>query len=150
MAAATPTTSRRGSDAFGDRLHVVFFEQLMANPGTVLRDVAAFLAIDPERFDSEALSSENRTTGFKNRGFQRLALAINNRFERFLRRHYKLKDALRSAYYRVNGRKATEHVPEAVLHRVRERYAEPNARLAEQLRAMGVTDEPEWLRLVRR
>jgi hypothetical protein len=132
-------------DAFGDRLHVVFFEALMRDPGSVLREVAAFLGVDPEAFSDEALSSENRTTGFKNRGFQRFALAFNNRFERFLRRHYKLKDRLRSAYYRVNGRRAKEHVPEAVLVRVRERYEEPNARLADQLAAMGITDPPAWI-----
>jgi len=132
-------------DAFGDRLHVVFFESLMSDPGRVLRDVATFLGVDPQAFSDEVLSSENRTTGFKNRGFQRVALAFNNRFERFLRRHYKLKDTLRSAYYRVNGRKAKEQVPEPALVRVRERYEEPSARLADQLAAMGVVDVPAWL-----
>jgi len=132
-------------DAFGDRLHIVFFETLMKDPGSVLREVAAFLGVDPQAFSDDALSSENRTTGFKNRGFQRVALAFNNRFERFLRRHYKLKDALRSAYYRVNGRKAKERVPDAVQARIRERYEEPNARLADQLAAMGITDTPDWV-----
>ena len=135
-------------DAFGDKLHVVFFENLMAEPKTVLGDVARFLGIDPERFSDDALSSENRTTGFKNRGFQRFALAFNNRFERFLRRHYKLKDRLRAAYYRLNGRKGKAQVPEAVKEQLRERYREPNARLAEQLRGMDVTRLPSWLTTV--
>ena len=52
----------------------------------------------------EGLSSENRTTGFKNPGLQRVALGVNDRFEPFLRRHHGLKRRLRAAYVRVNGR----------------------------------------------
>ncbi len=132
-------------DALGDDLRIVFFDALMAEPADVLYDLSSWLHIDPDAFPAESLSSENRTTGFRNRGFQRVALAFNHRFEKFLRRHYGLKQRLRAVYYRLNGRKADESVPDTVRAALRERYREPNARLAEQLRNMGITELPGWL-----
>jgi hypothetical protein len=117
-------------EAFGERLRVLFFEELLAGPVDVLSDVARFLEIPPDGFRSADLSSENRTTGFKFRRLQRVALAVNERFERFLRRHYRLKDRLRAVYYRLNGRKSSEFVAESLRHTLSERYEEPNARLA--------------------
>lgn len=130
--------------AFGARLNVVFFEDLMARPDGVLRSTADFLGIDPDAFPSTSLASENRTTGYRRAGLQRVALAFNDRFERFLRRHYGLKERLRSAYYRLNGSARREQLPPAARAMLVERYTEPNARLARQLVEMGITDAPAW------
>ncbi|HEX6312020.1 MAG TPA: sulfotransferase domain-containing protein [Acidimicrobiia bacterium] len=132
-------------DTFGDRFRVLFFDDVMRSPAAVLRDLATWLEIDPGGFPAAELSSENRTTGFRNRGFQRVALAFNDRFERFLRRHPDLKRRLRAAYYRVNGRAAREAVPDEVRADLAARYEEPNTRLVAQLRGMGVTALPDWL-----
>jgi hypothetical protein len=133
-------------DVFGDRLHLEHFEELTAHPETVLRRVAEFLGIDPAGFESYELASENRTTAYKRAGFQRVALAVNDRLERFLRRHYKLKDRMRAAYYRINGRAATRSsLPVAVRDELVQRYTEPNARLRAQLATMTTLPEPEWL-----
>jgi hypothetical protein len=131
---------------FGDRLQVLFFEQLTVEPEAGLRSVAAFLGIDPDAFSTYELASENRTTAYKRAGFQRLALAVNDRLERFLRRHYRLKERMRSVYYRINGKAAARSaLPDDVRAELQRRYHEPNARLAEQLHAMGCTDTPSWL-----
>jgi len=130
--------------AFGARLQIVFFEDLMAEPARVLRATAEFLGIDPDGFPSTSLASENRTTGYKRAGLQRVALTFNDRFERFLRRHYGLKERLRSAYYRLNGAARREQLPPTARAMLADRYAEPNARLARELVAMGVTDLPTW------
>ncbi len=135
-------------DARAVDLRVVFFDDLIGRPTEVLRDLAGWLGIDPEAFPKSELSSENRTTGFRNRGFQRAALAFNDRFERFLRRHHGLKERLRAAYYRVNGRSARERVPDDLRAELTERYREPNARLAAQLRDSPVVtlgSLPSWL-----
>jgi hypothetical protein len=132
-------------DAFGSRLRVLFFEDLVARPETVLQEVAAWLDIDPDAFPAPDLSSENRTTGFRFRGFQRAALFANDRLERLLRRHPALKQRLRAAYYRVNGRAAREAVPESVRAELEERYREPNERLAMQLQNAGITEVPGWV-----
>jgi hypothetical protein len=136
-------------DAFGPRLRVLFFDDVVGRPGDVLHDVAGWLGIDPAAFPDPELSSENRTTGYKNRRAQEFALAFNDRFEKFLRRHHGLKDRLRGAYYRVNGRTARETVPESLRAELRERYREPNERLARQLRDADVHGLdggfPAWL-----
>jgi hypothetical protein len=88
-------------DAYGPRLRVLFFDDLVSRPVDVLHDVAGWLGIDPGGFPEAELSSENRTTGYKNRRAQAFALAFNDRFEKFLRRHPGLKDRLRGTYERL-------------------------------------------------
>jgi hypothetical protein len=132
-------------EAFGSHMRVVFFDDLMGRPHAVLRDVAGWLEIDPDAFPADDLSSENRTMGFRVRALQRVALATNNRLERFLRRHLGLKQRLRSAYYRLNGRAMREPVADAVLAELQARYREPNDRFAAQLRGAGVRALPGWL-----
>lgn len=130
------------TDAFGDDVLVVFFEDLVDRPDTVVGTVAHFLGVDPAPVTGRGLHSENRTTGFRSGWLQRLALRGNDRLEPFLRRHHGLKRRLRSLYLRLNGRSlAADEVDRAALAR---RFAEPNARLAAQLRARGVT-LPTWL-----
>jgi hypothetical protein len=127
-----------------DRVHVIDFQRLVGDQMTTLHDTASWLGLDPARFPSDPLSSENRSTGYRSKGFQRLALASNDRLERVLRRHPEMKRSLRALYYRVNGRTTDEAVPEAVRAELVARYEEPNARLAELLDAAGVA-RPGWL-----
>lgn len=131
-------------DVLGDRFRVVFFDDLMQRPEPLLRDLATWLNIDPERYPEVDLSSENRTTGFRNRAFQRVALSVNDRGERFLRKHYRMKRWARTVYYRLNGRSARPIVSDELRAELQERYQEPNLRLAEQLRHTGV-ELPPWL-----
>ena len=127
-----------------ERLHLVDFERLVSDQRATLHETASWLGLEPERFPAEALSSENRTTGFKSPAFQRLALAGNDRLERILRRHPEAKRKLRAFYYRLNGRSTDEQIPDAVRAELARRYEEPNARLAEQLDAAGIP-RPTWL-----
>jgi hypothetical protein len=53
---------------------------------------------------------------------------------------------LRSAYLRLNGRPLPVAVSDAERAALAARDVEPNARLAAQLTAFGVTDLPRWLR----
>lgn len=132
-------------EVFGADLQILFFEDLVDDTRATLRSVALFLGIDPDRYASHELTDENRTTAYKRAGFQRLALGINDRLERFLRRHYKLKERLRAIYYRINGAaQRKESIAPEVRDELCRRYAEPNARLAEQLRGVGVA-LPAWL-----
>jgi hypothetical protein len=127
------------------RLRILFFEELVADPVGELDRLARWLDLDPDRFPRRGLHRENRTTGYRRAGLQRLALAVNDRGERVLRRVPALKRALRSIYYRVNGRPIGERIPEEVLADLTARYEEPNRRLAAALTAAGVR-LPDWLR----
>ncbi len=127
-----------------DHVRVIDFARLVGDPVTTLHETAEWLDIDPARFPADALSSENRTTGFKNEGLQRVALAGNDKLESLLRRHPELKRKLRAFYYRLNGRPAEERIPDAVRAELAARYEEPNARLAQQLDDAGMP-LPDWL-----
>ena len=132
-------------DVFGtDRLRIVWFEDLVREPEATLASVTSFLGLDPRRLPSEELSSENRTTGFRNAWFQRVALAGNDRLERVFRRHPATKQRIRSWYYRLNGRTPDDVIPDQVIDTLTARYEEPNRRLAAQLTAAGIAPPP-WL-----
>ncbi|HXY94025.1 MAG TPA: sulfotransferase domain-containing protein [Acidimicrobiia bacterium] len=119
-------------------IRIVWFEELVTDPTTVIDPLAGWLGIDAGRFPAGALSSENRTTGFRNKTFQSVALKANDRLERVLRRHPDAKRRLREFYYRLNGRATDDHVPSAVRDELGDRYREPNARLAALLSTQGI------------
>jgi hypothetical protein len=127
-----------------DHVRIVDFTRLVGDPVASLHETTTWLGLDPARFPADALSSENRTTGFKNEGLQRVALAGNDKLERTLRRHPDFKRKLRAFYYRLNGRPTEERIPDAVLDELAIRYQEPNARLAQQLEDAGIP-LPDWL-----
>jgi hypothetical protein len=133
-------------DTFGlEGLYVVWFEELVSDPAAVVDPLAAWLGLDPAGFPGDSLSSENRTTGFKNKAFQGFALRANDRLERVFRRHPDFKRRLRAFYYRLNGKATVADVPDEVRAALAERYREPNARLASLLRDAGLAP-PAWLR----
>jgi hypothetical protein len=127
-----------------ERVHVIDFDALVRDQMATLCSTAAALGLDPARFPADALSSENRTTGFKSTGFQKVALAGNDKLERVLRRHPELKRKLRAFYYRLNGRTTEEHIPESVRVALTERYEAPNAALGALLDDAGIS-RPGWL-----
>lgn len=127
-----------------DRVHLVWFEDLVADAPRVLADVASWLGLDPAGLPDE-LRSENRTTAFRNPRLQSLALAFNDRSERWLRRFPGFKRSLRAAYFRLNGRRGERLVvSDAVRADLAARYVEPNARLGALLDDAGIA-RPSWL-----
>ncbi|HZJ25935.1 MAG TPA: sulfotransferase [Acidimicrobiia bacterium] len=128
-----------------ERLRIVYFEDLVADPRTELRATVAWLGLDPDRLPPEAFASENRTTDFKSKSLQRVALFGNDRFEQFLRRHMGLKRRLRAAYYRLNGRaRPLDDVSAAARAELTARYRAPNDELARLLSGHGVA-LADWL-----
>jgi hypothetical protein len=137
-------------EQFGpDRLLVLAFEELTADPARVLRETTVWLGLDPNRLPAESLASENTTTAYKSRRLQRVALAVNDRFERIFRRHPGVKRRMRALYFRFNGQSARakaagNHISDEVRRELADRFREPNERLAAQLRSAGLA-LPPWL-----
>ena len=132
-------------ETFGpDRLRILTFEELTAEPARVLHETVTWLGLDPVMLPNDALAAENRTMGFKSRRVQRIALGANDRFERLLRRHPRMKRRVHALYLRLNGQPAGSHISGEVRRELAERFRGPNARLAEQLAAAGVA-RPSWL-----
>jgi hypothetical protein len=80
-------------------LRVLFFDDLVAAPQEVLRDLRAWLGIPTV----SPGSVENRGISFRSARIQGLALALNEHYEPWLRRHPAVKNLVRSAYLHVNG-----------------------------------------------
>ena len=134
-------------EQFGtDRLLVLSFDELTAEPARVLRDTTVWLGLDPNRLPVDALvvgeqddrvqeppaSSGSRST-------------VNDRFERIFRRHPGIKRRMRAIYFRFNGRSdASSRVSDDVRAELAERFREPNEQLAAQLRSAGFA-LPPWL-----
>lgn len=131
---------------FGSDLLVVFFDDLVARPRDTMARVTEFLGLDSALLPPAGLRSENRTTGYRSSGLQRLALGLNDRFEPFLRRHHAMKRRLRAGYFRVNGRALPTEIGASERAALTARFVDANARLAEQVTALGVTELPPWLR----
>jgi len=132
------------TQTYGKRLRVLFLDDMVADPRRTLRELATWLEIDPDGYEIERTDAENRTVAYKHRGLQRFALYVNDRSERFLRRHHGLKQRLRALYFRFNGKAGRSAVPDGVRAELAARYREPNERLAEQLVAAGIA-LPPWL-----
>jgi hypothetical protein len=128
-----------------DAVKLVWFEDLVTDGATVVRDVAAWLGLDPDRLAAPGLRSENRTTAFRHARLQRFALWCNDTAERWLRRAPGFKRWLRSIYFRVNGKARTgPEVSEATRAALARRFDAPNARLAALLDDAGIA-RPPWL-----
>jgi hypothetical protein len=110
----------------------------------VLTDTVTWLGLDPGRLPDDALSSENRTMAYKSKGFQRVALGFNDRFERVLRRYPGMKRRLRALYFRVNGRAPGSEIGDDVRAELAVRFRGPNERLYQLLSSAGLS-VPDWL-----
>ncbi len=128
-----------------DAVRIVWFDDLVTDGAPVVREVAAWLGLDPDRLPEPGLRSENRTTGFRHARLQRFALWCNDTAERWLRRAPGFKRWLRSIYFRINGKARTgPEVSEATRAALARRFDVPNARLAALLDDAGIA-RPPWL-----
>lgn len=136
------------SQIFGSRLRIAFFEDLRRDRRALLRDLCAWLDLDPAPFETEVLDIENRTVGYRNPTLQRLALMINRRGEQIWRRAPAVKRLLKHGYRAVNAPAASappEYEPE-LLERLQALYLPHNRIFATQLQTHGAESLPAWLK----
>lgn len=132
-------------EAFGDRLKVLFAEDLREDPRGALRGLFEFAGVDADRADRIDLTIENRGTDYRFGGAQRAALAVNRVGETFWRTHPKIKRAVRRVYYALNGRSFEKEQDTETLDALRAFYEPYNTRFAQQLRDAGLDRLPDWL-----
>lgn len=132
-------------EAFGERLKILFMDDLNSDPRGVLREVFSFAGVDPEGSERIVLTRENKGTDYRFAWMQRAALTLNRAGETFWRSHPKLKRSLRRVYYTLNGRSFEAADDPATLEALRKFYEPHNARFAEQLSAAGYRSLPDWL-----
>jgi hypothetical protein len=130
---------------FGDRLHVEFFDDLVADAPAVVGRVLRWLDVDAEPAASFRIDVENASVQYRSKPVLQLALVLNRRGERFFERHADLKRRLRKAYFGINRAPAVDRLGPAERERLTAFYEPHNARLAASLRASGIPRLPRWL-----
>ena len=130
-------------DVFGDRLKIIYFEQLAAGQSDVLHDVGAWLGLDSTQWSHKPAGKSNQTVSPRNRRLHGLALETNRRLERHLRRSPRLKAIARSVYKRVNTETPSESITEEVRDGLHDLYAEHNRNLSRLLTDFGM-QPPTW------
>ena len=88
--------------AFGDRLRFFFLDSLIEHPSEMLNEVARWTGLEPGPLLRD-LAQENRRSDYRLESLQRYALRFNATYEPWLRKHPRVKQALRGAYRLVNG-----------------------------------------------
>lgn len=134
-------------DVFGDRLRIVFFDDVVARPAETVAGICSWLGLDVGPVQTIDFAAENRTEQYRNKQVQKAALAVNRITENFFRQHRGLKRALRGAYYSVNGDAAKGSLPDMSRARMDDFYGPHLAALAAQLADAGRGDLPTWLQV---
>ena len=128
----------------GDRLRVVFFDDVAGDPRGSVTGICDWLGIDTAVVAGFTFSVTNKTEQYRNRLIQKGAVVVNRSGERFFHRHPTAKRLLRRAYYSAN--KAPPHP--TMSRRERDRltafYRPHTARLSEQLNGLGLALPPAW------
>lgn len=133
-------------DRFGERLKVVLFEELVADPATVVRSVCEWLGLDAAPVDRFAFEVDNKTQQYRHKSLQKAAVGVNRRAEAFFHQHQQLKRTLRRVYYAANRAPADAGMPAPLRLRLEEFYRPHDARLAGQLAQVGVRLPEYWHR----
>lgn len=127
------------------RLRVLFYEDLERRPERLLYEMERWLGLAEGTVSDQTPLHDNRAVEYRVEALQRLASAVNDRFEPILNRHPRLRHRLRNAYYAINGRSRGERPDRETWIHLERIYAPHMRRLAALLRDDGYRDLPGWL-----
>jgi hypothetical protein len=133
-------------ERLGDRLRVVFFEDLVTNAAMVVGDIFEWLRLAPADLDTFDFASQNTTQGVRSAPIQQVAHRVARWTDSVTRRWPGAKQRLVDFYDRVNkSDRRTDVLDEPTRARLVELYEPANRELREVLTAAGYTELPEWL-----
>ncbi len=132
-------------EVFGERLKVVFFDDLRTDTPKLLHEICRWLKIDESVYDEISLGVENKTVQFRNRTLQRIALWVNDKGERFFRSSPGVKRVLRRWYQSMNTAQRREIISDDQKARAKDLFLESNRQLNKILTERGYTNLPTWL-----
>jgi hypothetical protein len=133
-------------DTFGrGKVHVYFFEDLLARPRDLLRQVSTDLGITAAPFERTVLSVENKTVVSRSNRLHAAALALNKRLEPQLRKRPHLKRGVRNLYQALNTNDSREQLDEGLRRDLLHHYEGSNAITRQALLKAGIGNLPGWL-----
>jgi len=130
---------------FGDRLRVVFYDDLERDTGMFMCDLAEWLGIDAGFFRAKSLQVENASHTARAQSIHRLAQWFNQQVEPLGERYPRAMRTVRQSYLKINTRQP-ERLPSADLVKsLSDDYRIANLDLARWLTERGYADLPRWL-----
>lgn len=132
-------------EGFGERVAVVFAEDLAADPEAVVERLFRWLGLDPAPAGDADLTRRNRTSHARSPAVAAFARGADRSLGAVLERAPVLRRGLRRAYHALNSRPVAESLPPATRARLERLYEDSNRRTAALLRAHGVGPLPDWL-----
>lgn len=130
---------------FEDRLHIVFFDDLQADPAGVITSLCSWLELDAAPVEDFDFAVENKTVPYRSRRLQRAAVTVNRHSETFFRRHPAVKRRLRSGYYALNRDDSASQMLPVDRRRLDAFYRPYDERLAAQLATLDLRRPERWL-----
>jgi hypothetical protein len=131
--------------AFEEDLRIVFFEHMVNDPASVVREICEWLALDSAPVAAFDYAHHNPTTVTKSRLLQGVAYGTERIARRALRAYPGLRKRLKGAYVAVNARAQEEGLAPDERDRLNRTYQSSNATVAIALRARGYRGLPAWL-----
>lgn len=125
-----------------DRVRVVFFESLAAQPESTLLALHQWLACEDLAL---AISQENASREVRGRRLHALAMRLNHALEPLFNRLQPLRALLREIYYRFNGKPTPDPLPRPLALRLQQAYAARNAGLRAVVAPLTLGDVPDWV-----
>ena len=133
-------------DVFGDRLKIVFFDDLKKDTPSFMKDISEWLGVDPEFYSHYTFDVMNQSHDYKNGLLHRVAVAANLAGKRVWRNNPALKKSVMSLYYKFNGSPVEKpHPDDETIQFLRNYFLEPNHQLQLILEKRGFTSLPKWL-----
>ena len=110
-------------ECFGrDAVLLLAYETLSSDPVAFMQNVCQFAGIDPAIYADFEFKKVNVSVSARIGFLHRIALFINHRLERFLRRNPHIKDALKTVYMRLNTTQSNDQNMPDDLHRKLNHY----------------------------
>lgn len=113
-----------------ERIHVYFFDDLVANPRSVMEDFCIRMQLDAAFYREYTFIAENPTVQVRSVNLSRAKRAVELHLPELMR-----SGMLKSAYQAINvrGKALVPPYDEALKHEMREYFLEPNRQLARLL-----------------
>jgi len=129
-----------------DSIRIIFFDDLKNDPQKTMKNLIDWIGIDGSIYDDVSIFTvTNKTQPSKNRYLYKMASYINMTFERFWRRHKRLKNFFKSLYFNINGQERAEVIGKEDIKLLNNYYKEYNQDLYKLLKKYKYEKLPSWL-----
>lgn len=130
---------------FGDRMRVVFFDDLQRDAALFMSELADWLGIDASYFRGKSLKVENASHAARAKGVHRLAQWFNQQIEPLGERYPRAMRTVRQGYLKVNTRQPERGLSADLVKSLFEDYHAANLALGRFLGERGYVEVPSWL-----